>query len=205
MNLHIAPNWRQFSLSLISRRCSRTLPSAMIYLETERLLFRSHEPQDEAEFVKMHTDPEVRRFVGGRAWPVEEAVRRFRNGYIGRPNETYGLWATILKAEQRYIGACGLSTPPNQPAPALGFYIARPYWGRGFASEASRAFLELGFHRLHLPRVLADVEKGHAVSEHILQKFGFKLVRDEQIPNSARVISLYELMKEEWERKKFQA
>ena len=177
-----------------------TLLDLMIFLETDRLLFRSHELQDENEFVKMHTDPEVRRYVGGRAWPLEEAIHRFRNGYLGRPDNTFGLWATILKGEEKYIGACGLSSPPDKPVPSLGYYIARPYWGRGFASEASQKFLEVGFKGLRLPRVLADVQKGHAVSEHILQKFGFKLVSEEEIPGRGRIISLYELTKEEWQR-----
>jgi ribosomal-protein-alanine N-acetyltransferase len=185
---------------LISDLCCFILHEAMIYLDTERLLFRSHEAQDEDEFVKMHTDFEVRRFVGGRAWPLEEALRRFRNGYLGRPDKTYGLWATILKAENKYIGACGLNSPPNEPAPALGYYISRPCWGRGFASEASDAFLKDGFIRLGLEHVLADVEKGHAASEHILQKFGFKLVSEEVIPVSGRVISLYELTKDAWQK-----
>ncbi|MGC2530766.1 MAG: GNAT family N-acetyltransferase [Candidatus Acidiferrum sp.] len=174
----------------------------MLFLETDRLLFRSHEPQDEDEFVTMHTDPEVRRYVGGRAWPEEEAIHRFRNGYLGRPDKTYGLWATILKEEQQYIGACGLAAPPAKPAPSLGYYIARPYWGRGLASEASSAFLELGFGTLSLARVLADVEKGHAASEHILEKFGFKAIKEEEIPSRGRIIVLYELTREDWEKRK---
>ncbi len=36
----------------------------MIFLETERLLFRSHEAEDEADFVQMQSDPEVRRYCG---------------------------------------------------------------------------------------------------------------------------------------------
>lgn len=60
----------------------------MIFLETERLLFRSHEAGDEADFVSMHTDPEVRRYVGGQAWPLEKARNRFREEYLGRPDET---------------------------------------------------------------------------------------------------------------------
>jgi ribosomal-protein-alanine N-acetyltransferase len=170
----------------------------MTFLETERLLFRSHEPQDEEEFVKMHTDYEVRRYVGGRAWPIEEALRRFRNGYLGHPNETYGLWATILKEDSRYIGACGLNLAPDQLAPSLAYYIARPCWSCGLATEASAAFLEDCFTRLGLTRILAGVEKGHAVSEHILQKFGFKLVSDEKVPTSSRIISRYELTGEVW-------
>ena len=48
-----------------------------------------------------------------------------------------------------------------------------------------------------LARVLAEVEKGHAA--HILRKLGFHHVSDEQIPHSDRIISLYELSREDWQ------
>ncbi len=165
----------------------------MVFLETERLLFRTHEAKDEADFVGMHTDPEVRRYVGGQAWPVEKARHRFRNEYLGRPTETYGLWATILKEEERYIGCCGLRAAQDGKAAHLGYYFARPYWRRGFASEACRAFVDFAFTRLQLPRLLADVEEGNVASEHILRKLGFKHTSREEIANSGRIILSYEL------------
>lgn len=170
----------------------------MIFLETERLLFRSHEPEDEGDFVKMHTDPEVRRYVGGQAWPLEKAVRRFRTEYLGEPKEVHGLWATVLKGERKYVGSCGLRLGKDEAS--LGYYIARPYWGKGIASEASRAFIDVAFHRLHLSRVSATVAKGHAASEHILRKFGFQYVSEEQIAASGRIICLYQLLRSEWEK-----
>jgi ribosomal-protein-alanine N-acetyltransferase len=173
----------------------------MTFLETERLQFRSHQTQDEADFVRMQTDPEVRRYVGGQAWPLEKALHRFRNQYLGRPKKTYGLWATILKEEEKYIGCCGLRAAEDKTRAHLGYYFARPYWRRGFASEASRAFIDVAFTRLRLLRLSADVEKGNAASEHILQKFGFKPVRREEIPGSGRIILVYELSKTEWKQK----
>lgn len=170
----------------------------VIFLETKRLLFRSHEAEDEDEFVKMHTDPEVRRYVGGQAWPMEKAVHRFRSEYLGKPRELHGLWATILKDEQKYVGCCGLRLGGDEAS--LGYYIARPYWGKGIASEACGAFINVAFHRLHLGRVSATVEKGHAASEHILRKFGFQYASEEQIPASARIICLYQLLRTEWEK-----
>ena len=170
-------------------------------METERLLFRTHEPKDEPDFISMHTDPEVRRYVGGRAWPLEKARARFRDEYLGRPKETYGLWATILKEEKKYIGCCGLRAGNTTSEAHLGYYLARPYWRLGFASEASLAFIGVAFTRLRLVRLLADVEKGNDASEHILQKFGFKFISFEEIPASGRIINLYELTKSEWEKK----
>lgn len=172
----------------------------MTFLETERLLFRPHAGEDEADFVQMHSDPEVRRYVGGQGWSLEKAKNRFQNEYLDRPTETYGLWATILKAEMRYIGCCGLRAAGSEVY--LGYFLARTYWGQGFASEASKAFIDIAFDRLKLPRLLADVERGHEISEHILRKFGFAFLSQEEIRNSCRIILLYELSKGEWEQRR---
>lgn len=165
----------------------------MIFLETSRLLFRSHQAQDREEFVRMHTDPEVRRYVGGQAWPLEKARDRFRRQYLGKPSRTYGLWAAVVKDEQKYVGCCGLRAVHGEKAAHLAYYFARPYWGRGLASEGSTAFIDIAFRRLRLRRLLADVDEGHAVSRHILEKFGFQVVAREEIGGSGRAILLYEL------------
>jgi [ribosomal protein S5]-alanine N-acetyltransferase len=154
----------------------------MIFLETERLIFRTHQAGDEGDFVGMHTDPEVRRYVGGQAWPLQKAQHRFRHQYLGQPTKTYGLWATILKEEGRYIGCCGLRSAEGGKSGHLGYYFARSYWRHGFATEASKAFIDVAFDRLGLLTVVADVEKGNLASEHILQKLGFKYVSHEEIP-----------------------
>ena len=167
----------------------------MVFLETERLLFRSHEPKDQADFVAMHTDPEVRRYVGGPAWSSEKSQTRFRDEYLGRPTGTYGLWATILKDDGKYIGCCGLRAAEVESEAHLGYYLARPYWCRGFATEAFRAFIDAAFTRLGIVRLLAEVEKGNSASEHILEKFGFRYVSQEVIPSSGRIILLYDLVK----------
>jgi [ribosomal protein S5]-alanine N-acetyltransferase len=167
----------------------------MTFLETERLLFRQHQLEDEADFIRMHMDREVRRYAGGQGWPKEKAEFRFRNEYLGRPTETFGLWATILKEESKYIGCCGLRASENEREAYIGYYLARPYWRRGLATEASQAFLDLAFTRLRFNRVLADVEQGNAPSECILKKFGFDYLTREEIPISGRVIITYELGK----------
>jgi len=170
----------------------------MILLETTRLLFRTHQAQDENEFVEMQTDTEVRRYVGGAPWPLEKARSRFRNEYLGKPTATYGLWATVLKEQNRYVGCCGLRRAEAEEAAFLAYYIARPFWGRGLASEASKAFIRVAFETLRLPRLLADVERGNKVSEHILEKFRFKFARQEELPGSGRFICYYELWKDDW-------
>jgi ribosomal-protein-alanine N-acetyltransferase len=175
----------------------------MIFLETERLVFRTHEAADEGDFVRMHTDPEVRRYMGGQGvsgWPVEKALERFKSQYLGKPTETYGLWATILKAEMKFIGSCGLRARDDRTSASLGYFLAQPYWRRGLASEAAEAFIDVAFNRLSLVRVVADAEKGNAASERILEKFGFQFVSQEYIPHSGRTLHFYELSRATWEQ-----
>src|SRR5207237_4686642 len=105
----------------------------VIVLETERLLFREPEMQDLDAYCAMEMDPEVRRFVGGYPRTREEAERRFRNGCRHKTNLPF--CSIILKAENRYIGRGGLHPMPGG-AVGLGFYLARPYWGGGLATEA---------------------------------------------------------------------
>ena len=136
--------------------------------------------------------------MGGQGWPLEKAQSRFRTQYLGRPTETYGLWATVLKEEGRYIGCCGLRASQNSSEAHLGYILSKAYWGRGLASESSKAFIDLAFGQLGLSRLLADVEEGNVVSEHILKKFGFKYSSREEIPSSNRVLLFYRLTSEDW-------
>ena len=83
---------------------------------------------------------------------------------------------------------------------SLGYYLARRYWGKGLASEASRALIDVAFTRLGLECVEADAEEGNTASERILHKCGFKYVRREAIPGRGRIVNFYELTKGEWQR-----
>jgi [ribosomal protein S5]-alanine N-acetyltransferase len=96
----------------------------------------------------------------------------------------------VLKVSGQYIGRCGLYPHINSAGETvageatLSFYIAREYWGRGFASEAGRAFVEFGWNQLRLSRIVATVQVGNGASVRILEKLGFDLVATEHGPRS---------------------
>lgn len=156
----------------------------MIILETERLLFRPHQPGDLEPFCAMEADPEVRRYVGGAPRTREAAEQRFWDRPMLPPFAKLSMWATILKSDGTYIGRCGLypHMVDNTPIPgeaALGFYLARPYWGQGLATEAATAFVAFGFNELDLTRIVTTVQTGNAASAHILEKLGFTITSHE--------------------------
>jgi ribosomal-protein-alanine N-acetyltransferase len=113
----------------------------MIILETERLFFRPHEEADLNAYCEMMADPEFRRLSGGKPLLREEAEKSLRSILLGQQDwlrpKPMGLFATIFKQEGRYIGRCGVYAhrdAENLVIPGegtLGYYLARPYWGRG--------------------------------------------------------------------------
>ena len=161
----------------------------MIVLESERLLFRSHEAADLDAFCAMEADAEVRRYVGGAPRTREAAEQRFWERAMRPIEDRLAMWATVLKADGRYVGRCGLypSMRGGQKVAGeavLGFYLARQFWGRGFATEAGRAFVEFGFDELKLERIATAVQVENTSSVRVLEKLGFVVTGHEIGPRS---------------------
>jgi RimJ/RimL family protein N-acetyltransferase len=75
-------------------------------------------------------------------------------------------------ADPRLVGSCGLGRRPSG-AVELGYWIARPFWGRGYATEAATALIDiartLGFTRLEGSHFLDNPASGR-----VLEKLGFE-------------------------------
>ena len=151
----------------------------MVRLETARLILRDHEPGDLEPYCEMESDQVYRAHQ--KVHPREELERSFKNSAL--PRKELGLLATVLKGDGRYIGRMGLyprRTEEGVIVPheaTLAFYIARPYWGRGIATEAGRAFVEHGFRDLGLVKIHAGMNAANLASVRVIQKLGFKWVR----------------------------
>jgi [ribosomal protein S5]-alanine N-acetyltransferase len=159
----------------------------MIVLESERLLFRDHDPADLDAYCEMEADPEVRRYVGGYPRPREAAEGKFLAGLQRPESQRLWMWATVYKPEGCYIARCGVYGQGS-----LAFYFARAYWGRGLATEAGRAFADFGFNELRLPRIVTAVQVGNDASVRVLEKLGFMLIRTE--PGEVRSFYHFELL-----------
>jgi RimJ/RimL family protein N-acetyltransferase len=151
----------------------------MSVFETDRLLFRDHEEADLEAYCAMESDPEYRRpqIVHPRA----ELERSFREAWL--PPKPMGLMATVYKPDGRFIGRCGLYPRRTDDGvivageARLAFYLARPYWGRGLATQAGRAFIRRGFQDLGLFRIEAGMNAANRASVRVIEKLGFTWVR----------------------------
>ncbi len=149
----------------------------MSILETERLLFRNHIGADLEPYCAMESDPEYRS--PQQVHPRSELERSFRESVS--PPKAMGLLATVYKPDNCYIGRCGLyprRAENGEVIPGegvLAFYLARPYWGRGLATEAGRGFIRFGFGTLGLSRIVAGADVKYLASNRVIQKLGFLL------------------------------
>jgi len=151
----------------------------MVRLETTRLILRNHELADLEPYCAMESDPVYRAHQ--RVHRREELERSFRETWL--PYKKMGMLATALKADGTYIGRTGLypfRTDEGVIVPGeatLAFYLARPYWGQGFATEAGQAFIEHGFRNLGLKKIHAGMNAANQASQRVIEKLGFKWVR----------------------------
>ena len=148
--------------------------------ETERLLFRPHEPADLEAYCAIEADPAVSRFSGSAPVTHEMAQERFRAMFLTPLPDQIALWAVVLKSTQRYVGYFDVAPhlfPDGSAIPGegiIGVTLARDIWRSGFATEGGRAFLQHVASDLHLHRVVAAVEAGNAASLRVLEKLGFR-------------------------------
>jgi [ribosomal protein S5]-alanine N-acetyltransferase len=147
----------------------------MSIIETERLLFRDHIDGDLETYCAMESDAVYR--APQRVHPRAELERSFRESVA--PPKAMGLLATVFKPDGQYIGRCGLYPKHDDEGKVvageavLAFYLARPYWGRGLATEAGRIFIQHGFGTLGLSRIVAGAAVANLASNRVIQKLGF--------------------------------
>ncbi len=147
--------------------------------ETERLIFRDHEPADLEPYCEMESDALYR--APQKVHPREELERSFSHSVL--PRKELGLLATVFKENGHYIGRIGLYPHRTDDGvivrreATLAFYIARPYWGRGIATEAGRAFIDHGFRDVGLVKIHAGMNAGNLASQRVIEKLGFAWVR----------------------------
>jgi RimJ/RimL family protein N-acetyltransferase len=84
---------------------------------------------------------------------------------------TYGV---VLRAEDLLVGAMGLGIERWRAVGVLGYWIGKPYWGRGYATEAAAALLDLAFGPLALHRVEATHLIRNPASGRVMEKLGMR-------------------------------
>jgi RimJ/RimL family protein N-acetyltransferase len=153
-----------------------------VFLETEHLLLREFSEADLDDLVALDADPEVMRYVtGGRVTPREEVRDDILPAFLAyhARSDGYGFWAAIERSTGEFLGWFHLRPAPGAPAdePELGYRLRASAWGKGYATEGSRALIRKGFTDLGVRRVVAETMVVHVASRRVMEKAGLRLVR----------------------------
>lgn len=182
-----------------------------VFLETERLVLRRFTEADVDNLFDLDGDPEVMRFItGGKPTPRDvirnDILPRFLHYYERFAG--FGFWAAIEKSTGDFLGWFHFR-PPEGGGPdeiELGYRLRRAAWGKGYATEGSRALIHKGFTELGVRRVVASTMTVNTASRRVMEKAGLTLARTfhqewpERIEGTEQGDVEYALRKADWER-----
>lgn len=145
----------------------------MTRLETERLLLRPPELRDAVAITRWMSDYDVAKNLTRAPHPYsEDDARRF----VARVTDQMArrqahVFAIVRKDDWRLIGCTGLHLDEGRNE--IGYWLGKPYWNRGYATEALQRLLAFAFRELRLACVMAGWFYDNPASGRVLEKAGF--------------------------------
>jgi ribosomal-protein-alanine N-acetyltransferase len=149
-------------------------------VETERLALRDWHEADRAPFAVMNADPAVMEFFPSpmSSGESDALVARFQAELDERGHCP---WAVEELSTSAFIGFVGLHAVPGYmpfaPAIEVGWRLAAPYWGRGYATEAAAAAVQFGFGPLDMDKIVSFTSVVNRRSRRVMERLGMS--RDE--------------------------
>ena len=143
-----------------------------MFARTPRLLLRPGFPEDAPALAGAIGDEAIVRHLATAPWPYR---MRDAEAFLASPRDPVLPSFLILErteTEPRLVGSCGLGRRPSG-AVELGYWIARPHWGRGFATEAGCALIDIA-RALGLPALEGSHFIDNPASARVLEKLGFE-------------------------------
>ena len=146
-------------------------------LRTDRLRLRRWLPADRAPFAALNADPRVTTYLPA---PLSREESDILVAGIEAHFDRYGfgLWAVEICNVASFAGFVGLSVPRFEehftPCVEIGWRLGAEYWGHGYATEAARAVLDIGFAAFELDEIVTFTVQANERSRRVMQKIGMR-------------------------------
>jgi RimJ/RimL family protein N-acetyltransferase len=174
--------------------------------ETDRLLIRPYTTTDLAAHLDLHSRPDVVRFI---PWGVQDeagsraAIERSQKLVWEGDDDSVKL-AGFEKETRRLVGDFVIMLRSVEHGNGEVGYVVHPdFQGRGFATEAAGAMLQLAFDELGMRRMIARLDPRNVASARVLERLGMRreahLVKNEWFKGELADEYDYALLAEEWE------
>jgi RimJ/RimL family protein N-acetyltransferase len=177
-------------------------------LVTERLVLRELRASDAAAVAAGAGDKRVAQHLiqVPSPYPIALArrwvIHRIEWWNLGR-GVTFAV--TLPDDPDMLLGTVSLRCYVRDRRAELGYWLAQPAWGHGFATEAAQGAVDFGFRELGLARVYAQVLAGNRASLGVLDKLGMvnEGIKRQHVNKARRLhdVVLYGLLRDEWSRR----
>ena len=149
-----------------------------IEIETPRLLLRQWRAADREPFAALNADPVVMaHFPAPLTREESDSIADRCERLIAERG--WGAWVTEIKATGEFIGFVGLHVPqddlPLSPCVEVLWRLARAHWRHGFATEAARGALRVGFETLRLPEIVSFTVPSNSRSRAVMERLGMQM------------------------------
>jgi ribosomal-protein-alanine N-acetyltransferase len=144
-------------------------------LRTDRLVMRRWRDGDREPFAALNADPVVMEHFPALLTREQSdtMVDVIEQGF---DRHQFGLWALEVADTGEFIGFTGLSVvrfdAPFAPAVEVGWRLAQPYWGHGYASEAARRAIANGFDDFGLAEIVSFTYVNNVRSRAVMERIG---------------------------------
>lgn len=164
-----------------------------LIIETERLILRPLEIADAEALFAMDKNPNVHKYLWQKpTQDLSESIKIIEMVQKQYAENKIGRFATILKETGEFIGWTGIKFVNDHIENGktnfydYGYRLVEQFWNKGYATEASKAWLEYGFNQMNLQEMNAYTHAENGASNHILQKVGFNFM--ENYPDNEGII-----------------
>ena len=146
-------------------------------IETPRLILRKWRDEDVEPFYQINQDKKVVEFLAGKMTQNEvENFIKEANKHIDEHG--FGIWAVELKEAKELIGFVGLKrrtfAAHFTPCVEIAWRLGSKHWNKGYATEAAREVLRLGFEKFGLKEIVSFTVPQNLRSQKVMQKIGLK-------------------------------
>ena len=174
-------------------------------LETKRLIMRPPHREDVEDLAIIANDRDIAEMTSRMPHPYsQDDAIAFIDGFENGRYEGC-IYAITIAESGRLIGMGAVENRSRFGGLEIGYWMGKPYWGKGFATEAASALVDLAFRVTETDTVLAACRTNNPASRRVLQKQGFQLLGLDEMDSLAagRVpIERHRLDREVWLSKK---
>ncbi|MGH6720260.1 MAG: GNAT family N-acetyltransferase [Alphaproteobacteria bacterium] len=173
-------------------------------LVTDRLVLRLPRPADAPAIQRFAGDERVARMTAAIPYPYPDGAAEAWIAKCIRQAKSGDGWqlAVAGRHDDILIGAVRLEPEVAGAPPELGYWIAVPHWGRGFATEAARRLLAFGFDAGGYGDVRSHALADNAASRRVLEKVGLEFDGLATVEHRGRnaVAAFYATTRDRWSR-----